>query len=162
MNYQIGEAVRLLREFPSLNDENLLEILVQQGIEKRLAARLVEFIPMVYCRILFGGSGATFPSVYHRLLADGKLREHELSSDLVWTEITEFARREVENGKAETDIRAIAQYGAEYRAASQLIEKGSAFRNIAFTPMVFNWPEDGPSAVAVREDRNPRWWRFGF
>lgn len=161
MDRQISEAVALFRNSPMLGDDELFEMLVLRGTGRNLAARLVEFVPMVYCRILFQGSGATFPTIYHRLESDGTRSVHEFSGEPVWHAAVDYAKKEVEAGRTEADIRAVAQRGAEYRTASQLLEKGSALQNIAFAPVVFTWPEEGPSGVAAREPQRAKWWPFG-
>ncbi|MEZ5352980.1 MAG: hypothetical protein R2762_10125 [Bryobacteraceae bacterium] len=161
MNQQIREAAELFRDSPVLGDDELFEMLVLRGVERMLAARLVEFLPMVYCRILLRDGGATFPDVYYRIAGDGSKVRHELSDDRVWNAAMEHAQREVEQGRGEAAIRLIAQRGAEYRAAAQLLEGGSALENIAFAPMIFKWPEQGPPDVAVNEPKKPKWWPFG-
>jgi hypothetical protein len=71
MENQIKQAAMLFRASPMLGDDELFEMLVVRGIDRRLAAQLVEFLPMVYCRILFEGSGASFPESYYRTAPDG-------------------------------------------------------------------------------------------
>lgn len=160
MIQQLKEVAKLLREGPSLGDDELFEMLVLRGIERRVAARLVEFFPMVCCRVLFDGSGARFPNVYQRAADDGTLVQHELSADPIWNEIMEDVRREVARGNSDADLRLIANRGVEYRSASQLLQNGSTLENIAFTPMIFKWPEAGPGLDGKRPPRS-KWWPFG-
>jgi hypothetical protein len=52
MNPFVTEAVAIFREFPNVSDEEILRKLVAMGVERAIAARLVEFVPMAYCRLL--------------------------------------------------------------------------------------------------------------
>lgn len=55
-----------------------------------------------------------------------------------------FGHAEIEHGISAQDLLSVAARSAEFDAANQLLNKGSKLQNIAFTPLVLNWPEDGP------------------
>lgn len=150
MEQQIREAIALFRRSDGLQDHELYETLVLGGTDKRMAARLVEFLPMVYCRIVFQGS-AQFADTYQRVLPTGDHTEmRELSSEPVWNAVMAYGRKEVESGITEQQILAVAEHGSEYQVATELIRNGSKLEEIRFTPARFLWPEDGPSlATAV-------------
>jgi hypothetical protein len=52
----ISKAVNILRESPTCSDHEIYIRVVAAGIEPRHAARLVEFLPMAYCRLIFTGT----------------------------------------------------------------------------------------------------------
>src|SRR5437867_5844053 len=68
---QIEQALALFRESSGRRDDELFEMLVLRGVKRTLAARLVEFLPMAYCRVLLESSGARFSSIYRRVSKDG-------------------------------------------------------------------------------------------
>ena len=53
MREDIVKALKVLREYPQLDDVELFTRLIEAGIEHRMAARLVEFLPIAYGRILW-------------------------------------------------------------------------------------------------------------
>lgn len=65
------KAVRVFREFPNASDEVILDKLVAMGCERVMAARLVEFVPMTYCRLRLADSDVRFSDRFQRRLADG-------------------------------------------------------------------------------------------
>jgi len=65
--------------------------LVHAGIESLVAERLIEFLPMAYCRLMLAASGARFANVYRRELEDGTFEERLLSSEPVWNAVVSFA-----------------------------------------------------------------------
>src|SRR5215469_7953080 len=99
MNPVIAEAVRIFRESPNSSDEEILRKLVATGCERVMAARLIEFLPMAYCRLLLADSGVRFSGCFQRKLADGRLSaEQRLSANPLWAEVISFAEAEKKTG----------------------------------------------------------------
>jgi hypothetical protein len=73
MQPAIAETVAILREFPNASDEEILQKLLAILCERVVAARLVEFVPMAYCRLLLADSGVRFSDRFQRKMADGNL-----------------------------------------------------------------------------------------
>lgn len=144
MNRDIANAVSVFRTSPSLGEDEIYRALVKDGMERHRAARLVEFLPMVYCRLILQKSGAQFPTTFRRTLPDGTSSEHPMSSDPVWNDAVAFARAEVESGVSGQDLLIVAAHSAEFDAANQLLNRGSKLEDIRFTVPVFRWPESGP------------------
>jgi len=143
----ISKAVVLLRTSPDLDDEASYRVLVQQGISAQPAARLVEFLPMAYCRLLFAESGVRFTDTFLRKSPDGTLEEHVLSSEPIWRAVLDFGGAEIQRGISAQDILSIAGRSAELRAADDLLGQGSKLENITFTAPILNWPEHGPATT---------------
>ncbi|MEZ5352974.1 MAG: hypothetical protein R2762_10095 [Bryobacteraceae bacterium] len=153
MNQQIREAAELFRDSPVLGDDELFEMLVLRGVERMLAARLVEFLPMVYCRILLRDGGATFPDVYYRIAGDEAPRFDMNSLTTGFGDDMEHAQKwsKAEAGRYPTDCTTWCGVSS-CRASS----RGQfCAENIAFAPMIFKWPEQGPPDVAVNEPKKP-------
>jgi hypothetical protein len=144
MNENISRAVSMFRSSPKLDDVAIHRALAASGIEQQLAARLVEFLPIVYSRLLLADSGAQFSDEFRR--PNGSYKNGLLSSEPLWDAAMAFARAERERGVPAKDLFAVAARSAEFDAANQLLNKGSKLENIRFTAVLFPWPENGPNA----------------
>src|SRR5215469_18445701 len=99
MNPVVADVVAIFREFPHSSDEEILRKLVATGCDRLTAARLIEFVPMVYCRLLLADSGVRFSSCFQRKLADGRLSaEQRLAANPLWAEAISFAEAEKKTG----------------------------------------------------------------
>jgi hypothetical protein len=144
----IPKAIAILRKSQHLSDEQVHRELTQEGIDPSVAARLLEFLPIAYARLILGRSGAKFSNSFQRLRPDGCLVEQALSTEPFWTAAIRFAQSEVVQGVAASELLAIAARSAELHAANQLLNKGSTLENVVFNPPVLTWPEEGPSATS--------------
>ncbi len=92
MNDLIAKAVYTLRNSPSSDDAQVYQEFLTEGIERAVAARLVEFLPMAYCRLLLESSGVRFSDAFCRKQSDGNFSEGLLVSEPIWNVVMEFAR----------------------------------------------------------------------
>jgi hypothetical protein len=146
MNVCIAQAVSIFRFSPDLDEFAVFERLVSGGVERRLAARLVEFLPMAYVRVLLAKSGVRFPDCFERKLPSGALEKRLLVSEPVWNASLEFALDEASRGIPKADLMALAGRSAEFQAANELLNGGSKLDDVRFTPSLMLWPEGGPDA----------------
>ncbi len=145
MQAEIATALTVFRSSPGLTDEEVYQVLVSKGIERRLAARLVELLPAAYCRVILEPTGARFPDTFQRSRKDGTTPAPvPLASEPVWKAVLEYARREITQGLSRDDKLRLAGRSAEFRTANDLLKRGSKLQNIVFAPAVYQWPEDGP------------------
>jgi len=145
MNPVIVEAVAIFREFPNSSDEEILRKLVATGCDHLMAARLIEFVPMAYCRLLLADSGVQFSGCFQRKLTDGRLSaEQRLAANPLWAEAVLFAETERETGVAGKALLVVAARSAEFDVANQLANQGTRLDDIVLMPIVFQWPEEGP------------------
>jgi hypothetical protein len=143
----IAQAVALLRSRTDLGDVAIYRELAGRGVERPTAARLVEFLPMVYCRLIFLKSGLRFPETYRRASSDGTYSPSvSLSGDTLWNEAKKFAEAEIESGVKGQSLLAIAGRSAEFDAANKLLNSGSKSEDIKFTEPVLFWPVSGPDS----------------
>ena len=146
MNPLIAEAVTIFREFPNVSDEEILRRLVATGCERMMAARLVEFVPMAYCRVLLADSGVRFSNSFQRKLGDGSLSAQRLlEEEPLWAEVVSFAAAERHAGVTRKALLMVAARSGEFDAVNQLLNEGSKLENIAMTPILFQWSDDGPA-----------------
>jgi hypothetical protein len=140
MQAEIRAALAVFRDFPDLTDLEVCENLVRRGIERRLAARLVEFLPAAYCRAILEPAGARFPDTFRRCRRDGTITpEVLLESEPVWLAVLAYARAEINQGISRQDKLRLAGRSAEFQAANTLLFQGSKLQNIVLIPAVHPW-----------------------
>jgi hypothetical protein len=145
MQAAIPMALSVFRSCPELTDEEIYRVLLSKGVERRLAARLVEFLPAAYCRVILEPTGARFSDTFQRFRKDGiTAKLVPLASGQVWTAALDYARGEIGRGLSRDDKLRLAGRSAEFRAANDLLKRGSKLQNIVFTPAVYQWREEGP------------------
>jgi len=146
MNEHISNAVAILRESPASSDHEIYRRAVAAGIEPKQAARLVEFLPMAYCRLILAITGARLSDKFQRRQHNGSLsHEERLASNPLWAEIMSYARAEQAAGAAGKDLLVIASHSAEFDAVNKLLNRGSKLQDIALSTAVPLWPEEGPT-----------------
>ena len=146
MKDTIAKAVEIFRRSPDLDEGAIFELLVASGLGRQVSARLVEFLPMAYVRVLLEQSGARFPDRFVRRLANGDREERQLNSEPVWNHALEFAKSEANGVVSREEFLSLARRGAEYQAANELLKGGSKLSDIGFTPSLLLWPDNGPAA----------------
>jgi hypothetical protein len=145
MNNDISRAVTLIRNSPHLEDDELYHTLVAGGMDRRRSARLIEFLPTAYTRLILRNSGVRVSDKFQRRLPNGEISvERSLSEEPIWNEALKFASDEINRGLSIQDLFAIAGRSPEFRAINQLLEQGSKLEDIACTALLFSWPELGP------------------
>jgi hypothetical protein len=138
-------AVNTFRNYPALTDEAIYHKLVKHGLSRVVAARLVEFLPSAYCRVILESTGARFAESFRRKRRDGTIsHEIELKSDPIWNAVIAFAQKDVNAGLSREAKLRLAGRSAEFQAANKLLYQGSKLENIAFTSAVLPWDENGP------------------
>jgi hypothetical protein len=141
----ISTAVAIFRELPNSSDEEVFRKLVGTGVERQYAARLVEFLPMAYCRLLLGKAGIHFSEMFQRMTSSGDLTaEQPLSSEPVWEEVVSFAQAEARRGAFKEDVLAVAGRSAELDAVNQLLKQGSKPEGLILTTASLKWSQEGP------------------
>ena len=141
----ISKAVAAFRSAPSSGDAEIYRKLVGEGVQPEVAARLVEFVPMAYCRLMLARSGVRFADTYRRRFGDGRVSaERPLSSEPVWDAAMAFGRCELDRNVPPEDLLAVGMHSAEFDAVNQLLNKGSNLKDVVLTPTSLTWQHDGP------------------
>ena len=138
----IALALAIFRNTPQLDDKSAFRALVQRGIERSLAAHIVEFLPSAYCRVLFLKSGVQFANSFTRTESPRKIQSFSWLP--IWVPFLAYAESEVRRGVGRDELLMVAGRSAEFHAINQLLDKGSELRNVVLTPMSLQWPENGP------------------
>src|ERR1700730_15118852 len=126
MKNLISRAIFLLRSSPSLEDKAIYRALVADGMEREFAARLVEFLPVAYGRLVLGNSGILFSDAFDRVLLDGRTSRRALSSEPLWDLVMDFARNEANHGVSTKHLISVAGRSAEFQAANELLQQGQS------------------------------------
>ena len=142
MNEAIASALTIFRNSPALDDEGVFRALVDKGVERSLAARIVEFLPIAYCRVLFLNSGVQFSNSFTR--GTSPLKMHSFSFVPEWVFFLAYAESEIRPGAMNQEILMVAGRRAEFHAINQLLDKKSELKNVVLTPIMLPWPESGP------------------
>jgi len=137
----IAIAAGVLQQFPSENDEQICLRLIDAGIPAESSPRLLEFLPIAYCRVLLVGLGVRFSNEFQRIQADGSLSSARLlTSEPLWNPVMEFVNRQLQEGIPKHLLLRIAGRSAEFDAVNQLLNRGSNPTHVALTPVIFTHP----------------------
>jgi len=142
INTRVTDAVALFRTSPEFDDVAAFKALLNRGVSRQLAARLVEFVPMAYCRVLLRDVGVQFPDSFRR--AGERSEARPLASEPVWEAAYALAISEVERGVRSPDVLMVAARSAEFQAVDALLNRGSKAKDVVLTVPVLPWPEAGP------------------
>jgi len=145
VNEAIARALTIFRESPDFDDESVYRALVDRGIERSLAARIVEFLPIAYCRVLLLNSGVQFSNTFVR--AASPLKIQSLSCEPVWIPFLAYAESEIRAGADRRAMLMVAGRSAEFQAINRMIDKGTELKNLVLTPISLMWPESGPEDI---------------
>ncbi len=137
MQSKVEQAVAIIRKSSHLGDWGLIQALIAAGSERRLAARMVEFVPSAYFRVLYGPKGYKFTDTFRRIGEKAKL---PLATEPVWQAALDCATSEVKRGVSREEMEKIAELSGEYALAVKL-EWAS---DIEFGSLLLGWPEEGP------------------
>jgi len=138
----IAIALAIFRNSPQLDDKSAFRALVQRGIERSLAAHIVEFLPSAYCRVLFLNSGVQFSNSFTRTESPRKIQSFSWLP--IWVPFLAYAESEIRRGVGRDELLMVAGRSAEFHAINQLLDQGSELKNVVLTPMSLQWPENGP------------------
>lgn len=111
----------IFKNSPDLDDESVFRALVDKGVERSLAARIVEFLPIAYCRVLLLKSGVQFSNSFTR--SASPLKTQSLSSEPVWLPFLAYAESEIRSGATSEEILMVAGRSAEFHAINQMLHK---------------------------------------
>jgi hypothetical protein len=148
MNEAIVSALKIFRESPELDDESVFRALVDRGVERSIAARIVEFLPIAYCRVLLLNSGVQFSNSFVRAASPLKIRS--LASVPVWIPFLAYAESEIRGGTARREMLMVAGRSAEFQAINQMLDKGAKLQSVVLTTVSLLWPDSGPESDAQR------------
>lgn len=138
MREALEAALRLATAGPTAFDDDLVDALCAEGHDRRLAMRVVEFMPLAFVRVLLAGTGVDLSDRYIRVGQDGRADvERALADEPVYRAALDLAR----SGLSREQMLAIAGGAAELNAISQALEAGSRLEDLTCGPPALMWPE---------------------
>ncbi|MCC6360162.1 MAG: hypothetical protein IT450_15565 [Phycisphaerales bacterium] len=132
MQDQLKCTLDVFRENPSASDEELLEALCAAGIERRLAAKIIQFMPPAFMRVQFRESGPHFSDKYMLFRGnqnDG--RTFPLTSEPVFNAALELARA----GVSRDEMLAVLRRSSEYIALGKALRAGEQPGDLVMSPV---------------------------
>jgi hypothetical protein len=137
----ISETIRLLCDGPQSQDSELIDRLVEEGLERDYATRLVLFVPVVYARLILGGLKVRFSDSFRRSYGNGRQSSNkELDSDPVWVEAQSYAKNNIRQLSSEERLK-VAGRSPEFSVISQALNAGLDPANQQLSPLVVWWPD---------------------
>jgi hypothetical protein len=134
------------KKHPDEDDYAIFKRLVSQGIERKLACRIVEFLPMAFTRALLRDSGVSFSPEYERGRSPEARVKKRLATEAAWKLCLSFAKSSMKPSDKRDDFLLIAHRSSELQTVNQLLNSGSLIGDISLTPALLLWPEDGPDS----------------
>jgi len=131
MRQQIQTAVQIFRANPELDDDEILQRVMDTGVEKQMAVQLVTLLPLAYGRVALSDMGLIFTNTYLCLGQPGKGRLDALP---LWAEALDFAKQDPEPSFP------IASRSPEIRAANSALNDGQKLESLVWSPPAFLWP----------------------
>ncbi len=154
MRQRIESAVQILRANPNASDDEILDLVIANGIERPLAMQLVALLPLAYGRVMLSDTVGSFSDTYICVGEEGQSeRKGSLDTLPLWREAINFARQDQE------PFLPIAGRSCEIRTANAALRDGTKLQNLVWGPPVFLWPVDSFPGSGRVETKAARWWR---
>ncbi len=150
MRWAIKSAVQIFRANPDASEDEILNRVVDSGIERPMATQVVALLPIAYGRVMLSDDGVPFSDKYICLGDQGRAeRRGRLDALPLWPEVISCARGDGE------PFFPIASRSCEIRIANEALHDGKNLRNLVWSPPVFLWPVDSFVGSSGRP-----WWQF--
>lgn len=136
----IIQLARLAEAHPCLDDQGLVEVLCQRGVNPLSARRLVAFVPIAFGRALLEPMGVIADPNFenHRRGPRWRARSSRSVTSRPLASVPEYvaARSMAPVLKRSPGFRQLAVRGAEVNAVESLMRQGSAARDVRLTPVI--------------------------
>ena len=156
----IRRAVPVFTAYPGEDVYVIRDELVKAGVPPRLAADVVEFLPLAVARAVMDGMGIHFAEEYVRRSPQGRVIEQKrLTDEPVYREAL-AAAAEI-SGMGDTVFQALVERSPEYRAVRTALDGGARADDLSCgMPIMIENPDD--LRLFGREQRTGEksWWQF--
>lgn len=162
----VREAILLAVPVFAANARGGLFVIRQElekaGVSHRLAAEIVEFLPLALARALLDGMGVHFEDHYVRQTARGRVIGHKpLADEPVFREGLALAN---ELSGDSVMFLAVAVWSTEYKAINQAMNSGSRPEDLRCAPPVvfaeYDDERDFDDTSGGVQPRAKAWWQF--
>jgi hypothetical protein len=140
----LKKALAVFPAHVSDDDDVLVADLVANGLERGLAVRIVQFLPLAYTRVSFERSKITFADTYVRLQANGQPGPAQrLDDEPVYQEGLILARQRVGGPAA---MLVVACRSAAYQAIHRALREGIKLEDLMVAPAVLPGDDTPPAS----------------
>ena len=132
-------AVDVFQECLEVDDWQTIQKLVAAGIDQSIALKLVQFVPLAFCRYMLKGTGVGF-SPHYQLVESGSNKSLELclADEPVYEEALIAAERVFASGLGQY-YYSVAGRSAEFNAINSALNAGSKLENqVCSAPVIEN------------------------
>jgi hypothetical protein len=119
LRQHIQSAVQIFRSHPDAESDEILQHIMDAGIEQRLAIQLLLFVPLAYGRVMFSDKDIVFSNIY---LCLGKPGKGRLDALPLWPEALDFAKHDPE------PFFPIASRSLEVQVANEVLLQGKKMK----------------------------------
>ena len=135
----VATSVELFRKYSDLEDFELVEKFVENGIPLNTARRLIEFTPIAYGQVLLQGMGAELADIYERIDENNKYIERAKLVDVpFYVEACRLAQQEIAFDYDKDKFYAVAGRSAEVNVVNEMLSKGSEIGNLVFYAFIIS------------------------
>jgi hypothetical protein len=145
----VRTAVEIFQSHPDLDDDGIADHLEKQGISEPLTTRLIQFLPIAFCRVFFAPQGVRFPGHYVVMTPHGKhAGEFQMEDEPVYVAARQAAQENWDAGGDTRPFLALAARSASFAAIMKLSKGGASLDKILCSPPI----------LVGGEPKKP-WWR---
>ena len=135
-------VVRLMHavaDRPDLEELGLVEMLVDSGVDRASANRLIVFAPIAFGRLVLDELGVRGNEMYRRRLGDGRI-----VGPFPLLEVTEFrvAAEHRDHLRGARGFRELAAWSAEVDAVNNALHAAADIEGLVMEPLLASWEGD--------------------
>ena len=150
-------------------------VLMEQGVEEKLAAKIDFFVPLAFGRLVLGGFDIRFFETYVRVSKDGTFREgYRLAEEPVYRHAVDLAPSFAGSSQLGEGFKRVSMLSSELEAVNDILHKGVEPNGLVLSPPAIIASGISPEAMnhvmerlGARADeaidrsaKAKRWWEF--
>ncbi|HEX8911248.1 MAG TPA: hypothetical protein VF796_02730 [Humisphaera sp.] len=131
----VKRAVITLQSRPTWDDDVIVERLFRHGFDRRRANRLVQFVPIAFCRFLIRHSGVVCDPHYVPMTADGTpLEQRPLASEPIFRAAVAHCEEVEAFGVSRRYFDLVAARSGGYKALASLSQERGSVEGLELGP----------------------------
>ncbi len=127
-------SLNTLLKYSNSEDIEIFNILILQGIDKNIAKKIIQFVPLAFCRVILESSGIVFSNYYQVSEYNGEISElRPLQDEEVFNEAIAIA---IANSSSlcGDELLVIAGRSAEFNVINELLNEGAFMNELELIP----------------------------
>ncbi len=130
---------KIIFDNEKLEDKDLVEFLIKQGITKEESVYITLFTPIILGRIICEDLNVKFTDIYFEHLEDDTQRQGILTENIFYRKINNAVRNLIQNNSYnQEDILKIALRSPEFKLVNDFLKNESKVSDIRFSPLHIN------------------------